>query len=172
MKKNLKAQIRMSETIAVMFIFFVLILFGIIFYYKYSQVAFKEEQEEQLGERAVKITLKAIFLPELVCSRGEAQLEDNCFDMLKLIQVREVFEQHFGEYYSDLFPYAKISVKKIYPPPTLDEIGEWILYEKIKPDWTKKEETRFLLALKDEITGLEAGEDAYSLGVLTVEVYG
>lgn len=160
-----KAQIQMSETIAVMFIFFVLILFGIVFYYKYSQIAYKEKQEEILGARAMEITLKTLFLPELICSRGVAELEDNCFDLIKLRQVNKTFKDNFGDYYFHLFPYTNISVQEIYPGNQT-----WTLYEKEKPAWEAKERTYFVVTLKDEIKGEERlGE--YGLGVLTVEVY-
>ncbi|MFH1682950.1 MAG: hypothetical protein ABIA37_04085, partial [Candidatus Woesearchaeota archaeon] len=143
-----KAQIQMTETIAVLFIFFVLILFGIVFYYKYSQISFKEKQEELLGARAMEITLKTLFLPELVCSQGEAELEDNCFDMMKLRQVNDTFANNFGDYYFYLFPYTKISIQEIYPGNQT-----WNIYEKEKPDWESMERTYFVVTLKDEIKG-------------------
>lgn len=158
-----RAQIRMSETIAVMFIFFVLVVFGIIFYYKYSQIAAKEKQEELLGIRAMDITLKSLFLPELICSRGfEAEVIDNCVDLMKLRHADKVFSDNFEEYYFDLFPYTKIMMKELYPGDR-----EWTLYEKEKPDWTGKEATYFVVALRDESNP----EGEYSFGYLTVEVY-
>ena len=165
-----RAQIRMSETIAVMFIFFVLIVFGIIFYYKYSQIAFKEQQEELLGARAIDTTLKAIYLPELICSRGEAESEDYCFDMMKLRQVNKTFSDHFGEYYFDLFPYTTIKVEQLYPYEEDAEgnnKNKWTLYDKEKPVWERKEATHFVVTLRDESNP----GGVYSFGVLTVEVY-
>ena len=32
-------------------------------------------------------------MPELVCSKGEAEQEDNCFDMMRLRQVQKVFNK-------------------------------------------------------------------------------
>jgi len=168
------AQIRMTETIAVMFIFFVLILFGIIFYSKYSEVAYQEKQEELLGKKAVEITSKTIFLPELICSRGSAEPELYCLDMLKLRQVPKTFKDNFGDYYFDLFPYTIITVEEIYPGNS-----SWILYDKPKMNKLangtmvasqQKEETHFLLTLKDEIKEKEK-KGEYSFGVLTVGVY-
>ena len=78
-----KGQVRMTETIAVLFIFFILVLFGIIFFYKYQTIALKEQQEELLGARAIDTTLKVLFMPELSCTKGEAEPEDNCFDLIK-----------------------------------------------------------------------------------------
>ena len=63
--KNKKAQLHMTETIAVIFIFFILVVFGMIFYAQYQKVAFKEKQEEILSTRAVQTTLRALYLSEL-----------------------------------------------------------------------------------------------------------
>lgn len=167
MRKNLRGQIRMSETIAILFIFFILIMFGIVFYYRYSQVAFKEKQEERLEAKAMEITLKALFLPELGCSRGEAEAEDNCLDLRKLKAAEGVFSRYWTEYYFGLFPYANITVERVYPEPR----EKLFRYEKPKPDWQRKEATYFVVALKDEIEEAGAEGEGYSLGVLTVEAY-
>ena len=178
-------QIRMAETIGVIFIFFVIILFGIIFYYKYSEVAAKEQQEKLLATKAMDVTLKSLFLPELTCTRGEAEPEDNCFDMMKLRAAEIVMPENFEEYYFNLFPNVRITVEQIYPVE-LDVEGNninWLLYDKPKmksvedengnmvliPDWARKEATYFIVALKDEIKPKEKGQ--YSFGVLKVEVY-
>ena len=164
----------MTETIGVMFIFFVLILFGIVFYSKYSETAYQEKQEELMGKKAVEITSKTIFLPELICSRGQAEPELYCLDMLKLKQAQKTFKDNFGEYYFDLFPYSRILVEEIYPGKS-----KWVLYDKPKKvklangtsvNSQQKEATHFLLTLKDEVKGKEK-KGEYSFGVLTVEVY-
>ncbi|MBR9683601.1 hypothetical protein GOV03_03605 [Candidatus Woesearchaeota archaeon] len=176
MKKNRKAQIRMSETIAVLFIFFILVVFSLIFYYKYSEVSFKEEQAELMGLRAMDTTLKTLFLPELICSQGKAEPIDNCFDLMKLRHAAEegVFNKYLSEYYFDLFPYTKITIEQLYP----GEGESWVLYDKEKtkqlddglmvPDWKNKESTYFVVSLRDELNP----DNEYSFGVLTVEVYG
>ncbi len=164
----------MTETIAVLFIFFVLVLFGIIFYARYQQIALKERSEELIASRAMDTSLKSLFLPELICSKGEAEPEDNCFDLMKLRHSQEVFQNHRTEYYFNLFSYAKITVREIYP----DSGREWVLYDKEKtttlenstivPDWTTLEPTYFIISLRDE-SG--SGDPVYTFGYLKVEVY-
>lgn len=161
--RSRRAQIRMSETIAVLFIFFVLVVFGIIFYVKYSQIAAEERQEELLGMKAMDITIKSLFLPELICSRGEAEPYDNCIDLLKLKHACEIFKDHTEDYYFNLFSYSKINITQVYPTP-----GEWILYEKEKPDWENRELSHFVVSLRDET---KDGKGEFSFGVLTIEVY-
>jgi hypothetical protein len=163
--KPTKAQIRMSETIAVLFIFFVLVVFGIIFYYKYSAVSFEHKQEELLGRKAIEVTSKALHLPELICSQGESEPEDDCIDLLKLDSTTQVFEDNFGDYYFDLFPFTTITLNQTYP----SEKG-WVLYDKPKANWTRLENTFFVVAIKDPIKN-KRNEGEYSFGYLTVGVY-
>ncbi len=161
--KMKKGQIRMSETIAVLFIFFVLILFGIIFYYNFQKVSIKEKQEEALAIRAIETTLKTLYLPELICSNGYGnEVEDNCFDLTKMKHAQELIVEK-EDYYFSLFGYSKITVYQLYP----EGADPLVLYEKVKPDWTSKEPTYFVVALRDGLTGLENYKFAY----LEVEVY-
>lgn len=159
-----KGQMQMTETIAILFIFFILLLFGIIFYFRYQQSAFQEKQEELLGVRAMETTLKALFMPELICSRGEAEPEDNCFDTLKLDSAAAVLEDNKDDYYFEIFSYAKITVHQVYP-----EEKEWLLYEKTKPESTRKEPTFFVVTLRDELS--DSTQAQYGFGYVSVEVY-
>lgn len=159
-----KGQIKISETIAVLFIFFVLILFGIIFYYKYQQVAFQEKEEELLGAKAIETTLKTLFLPELICSKGAAEPEDNCFDVLKLDSVNKTFKKYADDYYFDLFSYATISVKEVYPGD-----ASWLLYDKPPLKITGKEPTSFVISLRDDLS--DETKAQYRLGYVEVIAY-
>ena len=157
-----KGQVQISETIAILFIFFVLLLFGIIAYAKFQQSALRERQEELLINKGIQISTKVLFLPELVCTKGEAEAEDNCFDMAKVKWLNQngYFEDNI-DYYFELFSFATISINQIYPE------GEEliILYNKQDPNRINKKETHFVISLKDEMN------DQFGYGFLTVEVY-
>lgn len=155
-----KGQIHLTETVAVLFIFFILIVFGIIFYSKYQQVAIKVKSEELLASRAMDTTLRVLFLPELICSRGEAEPEDNCIDVLKLRHANETMMDHAPDYYFDMLSYATITIIQLYP-----EEKEFILYDKPKPNYKKREPTYFVVSLKDDALG------SYGFGYVRVEVY-
>jgi len=159
-----KGQLQMTETIAILFIFFVLLLFGVVFYFRYQKIAFQEKQEELLAARAMESTLKALFMPELICSRGEAEPEDNCFDVLKLNATQKTMQQYLDEYYFEIFSYATIEVQETYP-----ENQTWILYDKPKPEFTRKEPTFFVVTLRDELAGINQPE--YGFGYVSVTVY-
>ncbi len=174
MEKSRKAQIRMSETIAILFIFFVLVLFGLIFYFKFQQVSLKEKQQELLAARAMDATLRTIFLPEVQCSNAEAEPEDNCLDVLKLRHAGEIIQVHASEYYFQLFSFADITVYQLYPFSV-----NYTLYHREKtrelengtiiPDWERKEPTFFVVSLRDETAG--GHSPSYGYGYVAVEAY-
>tara|TARA_Y100000310_G_C20411001_1_gene681978 strand:+ start:69 stop:575 length:507 start_codon:yes stop_codon:yes gene_type:complete len=165
-KKNRKGQARMTETIAILFIFFVLILFGIIFYYKYSQSAAAEYELELLSKKSIEVTTKMLFLPELQCSKGESEAEGFCFDLMKLRTLSKTIKGHLEDYYFDIFSYSTITINETFPNPE----NSWVVYDFPKPGFKDKELTRFVISLRDESFG-KSGEPAYSFGFVTVEVY-
>ena len=165
-----KAQMKMMETIAVIFIFFVLVLFGIIFFYQYSKVSINERNEQFFAERAMRTTLKVLFMPELICT-DHGRIEQNCFDLQKVEAAKEVIERNTEDYYFNLFSYAEITVHqltkdgaKITDPTELEE-NKYPIYYKPKTPYLNKKPTYFIVALKDERT------DSYDFGYLEVIVY-
>ncbi|MFH0701890.1 MAG: hypothetical protein V2A62_05655 [Candidatus Woesearchaeota archaeon] len=170
-KLHRKGQIHVSETIAVLFIFFVLVAFGMIFYFKYAQYSLKEEQDQLAVARAIRTTSKTLFLPELACTKGESEAEDDCIDMMKLRQVNATFSRHLQEYYYNIFGYAKIKVVKMYPKP--EEL--WIIYDLHRPINNTDEtflpisSTYFIVTLRDE--AVEGEKIHYGYGYIEVGVY-
>lgn len=161
---NRKAQMHITETIAVLFIFFVLVGLGMMFYYKYQQSAFKEEQQKINADKAIENTLRTLYMPELMCSKGEAEFEDNCFDLMKLRSVNETFSNHLTDYYFQMFSYGKIKVVELYPEP-----HEWVIYDKKRTNETSYEATFSVISLKD---ATRTGESIpYAFGYVEAGVY-
>lgn len=158
-----RAQIRMTETVAVIFIFLILVVIGIVFFSKYQEGAAQEKVHEQFVKQAQEITTKLLYSPELTCTRGEAEAESFCFDLMKVQAAQEAFKD---EYYFDIFSFARVTVNQTYP-----EKKGWILYERKKPEYTKITPTYFTLSLKDPGAG-HKGEAAYRYGFVKVEVFG
>ena len=195
MKQNKKGQMQMMETIGVIFIFFVLILFGSIFYFKFQEISFQERQEKLLAQKAMDITLISLFLPELQCSKGISEAEDNCVDLTKVRALQTALSgggsNFINDYYFNIFGFANISVTMVYP-----EEYTWTIYEFEKtsidedgnryPSWDRKEVTHFVVTLRDQLAGfqnnggganpdnynpLQDYEIKYGFGYVTVEVY-
>jgi len=163
LSQSRKGQVQMTETIAVLFIFFILIVFGISLFYQYSKSSFQVQQEELLGKKAIEITLKTLFIPELMCTKGDAEAEDNCFDMMKVRHAVDVFGENNLTYF-DTFSFSKISLSEIYPGNET-----YVLYDFPKNDWENTEKTFFIIAMKDEVKG--EGQPYFGIGRLDIEVY-
>lgn len=161
--KTRKAQIRMTETIAVLFIFFVLLLFGILFYFQYQKGAIKEKQQELLAARAIDTTVTSLFMPELMCTKGSAEAEDNCFDLQKVKAAQTLIEKNKIEYYFSLLGFAKITVTDI------TNQQEYVIYHQEPGEYVAREPTYFVIALKDDT--VNRNKPVYNYGYLTVEVY-
>ena len=164
----------MTETIAVLFIFFVLLLFGMIFYYRYQSTAIQEKKEELLAERAMGTTLRVLFLPELMCTQFTAEPIDNCIDGLKLQQLEPdrgnggeiagVIQSNIEDYYFELFSYATI---------TIYEVGEedpvpHVIYDQPKPDSKNTETTFFVVTIREQFP---FGREEFRYGYIEVKVY-
>ena len=159
-----KGQVHITETIAVLFIFFVLVLFGIIFYFQYQKAALKERQGELLELRAVDTTLLLLSMPELLCSRGDAEIVDNCFDLEKLSSAPKVFNKHVTDYYFNLFSFSTITVQEVYPGN-----ATFVLYDRKPLNYSNIEPTVFVVTLRNQ-SALE-GRELYEFGYVRVEVY-
>lgn len=149
----------MTEAIAVIFIFFVLVLFGLIFYAQIQRSTLAEKEAAFAGERAISASLHALFLPELRCSKGENIPVKDCVDLYKLeITQRTMADER--DYYFDLFRFAKVSVKEIYPGEQ-----EWVLYDMPKEGATRTARTPVPVSLFEPV------QRTFHYGVLTIEVY-
>ena len=135
-----KGQVRITETISVLLIFFMIIVFAMIFYGNYQKTVLEENEQEAFAEKAIRITTKLLSLPELACTKGDSDYESFCFDMLKLRHANKLFKENLADYYYDLFSYSRVTVYQTYPfidhdnPSNqldVSDNGPWVLYEKM-----------------------------------------
>jgi len=108
-----KAQIQIYETIAVLFIFFLLVAIGFIFYARIFKSNVDIETYESSQKRSIAIAQRVMFLPELQCSEDNI-IKDNCIDLLKLEAAQKVMKQN-EIYYYDLLEYSTVNASQIYP---------------------------------------------------------
>lgn len=120
-----KAQIRMFESIATMFVFFILLVFGFTFYSRMQEAKFYEKLDELNQLRIVELAERIKNLPELGCS-SSAILQQDCFDIIKLEKIKDLIADN-TEYYYDLILHGNVSVIEIYP-----ESKTYSIYERQK----------------------------------------
>ncbi|MBI2541141.1 hypothetical protein HYV80_00325 [Candidatus Woesearchaeota archaeon] len=153
-----KAQIQMGETIAVLFVFFILVTVGFIFYVKVIKGNIELESEELSQLKSVAIAQRAMFLPELQCSEDNIAI-DNCIDILKLDSAQALMREN-EVYYYDLLEFSDISISQIYPSE-----AKWNVYSRKTDEFKSKFVTNAPISLYDPITR------KHGFGVLTIETF-
>jgi len=148
----------MGETIAILFIFFLLLVFGMMFYIKVLGISLASQKEESIQIRAVDIAERASFLSELQCSE-ENIISEDCIDILKLDAANQIMQDNNEDYY-DMLGFSDITVKEIYPSS-----NSWGLYNRVPASWKDKIPTHIPILLYN------ATEQKYAFGILTVAVY-
>jgi len=157
--KMKKSQIQMGESVAILFIFFILLIFGFVFYMNVMRGSATIEREENIQLKAIGIAQKVSFLPELQCSEENVRRED-CIDLYKLEAASKLLEEN-NIYYYDIFEFSKIWVKEIFP----ESKKIWPLYNNTLIDHKNKLSTFIPVSLFD------ATLKKYDFGILVVEVY-
>ena len=154
----------MFETIAVLVVFFFLIVFGLAFYGMMSAKSFEREGERLLQLEAVNLAQKVSFLSELDCSQTAIQKE-NCFDKYKIEAFSSLLNSSLDaqEYYFYTFGFSSIKLRQIFP-----ESKDYVIYDRPKQRWTSQLMTPIPIVIYDEPAG-RLGK--YSFGVLEVITY-
>ena len=104
----------MMETIAVLAVFFILI---ILFYTFYSNTAvdIDEEKDRTRQFEAVKVMQQVYSLVEVQCSE-RGVVKDGCIDLLKANAASEIMQNAENkEFYFDKLGFSRITIKQIYP---------------------------------------------------------
>ena len=151
-----KAQIQIGETIAVLFVFFILIIIGFIFYVNVIKGNIEQEKDELSQLRSVAIAQRVMFLPEVQCSQDNIII-DNCIDVMKLEAAHGIMKQN-ELYYYDLLEFSNITISQVYP----NEV-KWNLYSRKTSDFKSKFVTNVPISLFNPATR------KYSFGVMTIE---
>ena len=153
-----KAQIQMMETLAVLLVFFVLIIIGIVFYSKVLGGNLETQKEESIQLSAIKVAQRASTLPELQCSEDNI-VSDNCIDIFKLEAASGIIKQN-ELYYYDRLLFSNVKVNQIYPISR-----EWVLYERPLEEFSNKIVTKIPISLFDPVSNKN------SFGIMNVELF-
>jgi hypothetical protein len=166
-----KAQIMSMETIAVLLVFFIILMFVFIFYFSYRSGALEEKQQELYSQQAAEIAMQVANLPELECSGAGIELGVDCFDRLKIEALEELMRDSIelrAGVYQEKFGNTKIQIKEIYNSGQLYDVV-YTLYDR-EPE-NKKDEFVFqtLISINDPTVDVPIG--VRSIGILETTYY-
>ncbi len=167
--KNRKAQMKMMENVAVMIIFFMLLMLGFIFYGKIGGASVKQDIEKYTQQQAVKLAKVVAALPEVRCSEENVPVQD-CFDLLRVEAASSRIKDSANErYYFEILGYSRVAIEEKYPGNGSIEVYD------IQPNLTNAaniEEITFnYIPIYIPITLFNATVNQYSFGVLEVGIY-
>ena len=151
-----KSQIQIGETVAVLFVFFLLIIIGFVFYVNVIKSNIELEKEELSQLRSVGVAQRIMFLPEIQCSEDNIII-DNCVDILKLDFAQNIMREN-EVYYYDLLEFSYVKISQIYPAE-----ANWSIYSRKTEDFKNKFSTNVPISLYDPTTR------KHGFGVLTIE---
>jgi len=109
-----RAQIQINETIIVLFIFFMLVIFGIVFFARIQKVNIQAEQKSLQNLDLIKVSQIISSLPELSCSIGNVQTDD-CYDIMKLEAFMEILKEDKLYFSGTLLYNTNITLKQYDP---------------------------------------------------------
>lgn len=169
-----KAQIQLGESIFVVMIIIVLLVFGIVFYSQVEKDDLNTELQSFTDLDTITITQYATSLTELQCSLQEVQYP-NCFDITKINAftslIRSTGEETAKEFYFSQLGNAKVTITQIYPTSLIlvpNEEYTWLIYEN-KPETdlanVKQAQVNIPINLYDPI------RDTSAFGILTIIQY-
>jgi len=147
----------MGETIAVLIIFFFLLVMGVVFYVNVQKNKIYTNQEEFFAQDSIKISQLVSYLPELQCS-SENIIKDNCYDLLKVTSASSTIQSN-PMYYYPFFKYSLITIEELYPGNS-----SWVLYN-FSNNQTAIIPTQMPISLYDPTS------KSYSFGVLYIGYY-
>jgi len=151
-----KSQIQMFETIVVLFIFFILIGIGMIFYARIHKSNTEIARYGLSESKSVIIAQRAMFMPELQCSEDNS-IRENCIDLTKLEASMGVISSNELFYY-DIFEQGEVNITSIYP-----DFQRWTIYSRKTEKPSSSLITNVPISLYDPITR------SYRFGILTIE---
>ncbi|GEM_PF-1252526 len=139
------AQIKMMESIAVLGVFFVLLVMGLVFYGKYQAVSVKQAGSESFDKDAIRIVEMISYLPEMQCST-DAVTEFNCYDRYKIDGLAQTIQgtkidnsdgiisyietdtsKVVKQYYFSTFGFSSIKIIEVFPQDT--SLNPTVIYD-------------------------------------------
>lgn len=176
---NKRGQLQIGETILVIFIFIILIVLGIVFYYRVESSSIAEDFEKFQVEKLSVDFITLGDLPELSCSRGG--IKENCVDTAKLIAFMGLASDNgrLREHYLERFGHKNITIYQVYPSKNniecnmgqISDCGVWNIYIKKPIKITSKTIFDTPVSLYYPCKDSGCSDDSYGIGIMVVEAY-
>ena len=113
--RNRKSQVQMGENVIILFIFFVLLVFGIIYFMRVQETKSSQQIGANIQGRGIEIARQIAFLPELQCSKTAVE-QYACYDKYSLQALQTLTNDgSTGEYYFPVFGYSTVSMQTLFP---------------------------------------------------------
>ena len=165
-----KAQLQIQETILVLFIFIVLLILGMIFFYRYNAQGLKNDIFELDLMKFDALISTFQQNPEIRCSfLGE---DASCVDSTKLLAFKELIKDEKG-YYRSKIGFKNITFYKLYPERNsnicelnnFNDCGVWNVYLEKPKNYGKR------LIRTTPVSLYFPDKDEYGIGEMVIEWY-
>ena len=167
--KSKKGQMQMQETILVVFIFLILMIFGFVLFFKFTEQGILQEylNNEKIRFEAMITTFP--LLPELRCSF--LSQEASCVDSYKLLGFKYMAKDN--NFYRDKLGTMNITIYSLYPErnskicelATINDCGAWDLYSNIPKKYRSK------YVVRSPISLYYPDKDSFGVGEIVIEWY-
>src|SRR3989338_7140270 len=124
-----KSQLQMGEIVAVLVVFFIIVLIGFVVYFSVLRGEIEQRTEEVRDVGSIGVVQAVLSMPELQCGDNNV-VKEKCVDLLKLNASAECASGCFSIIkgnaagYFDILGFSEIKIKQVYPTAS-----EWIIYD-------------------------------------------
>jgi hypothetical protein len=169
---NKKAQLQIQETILVVFIFVVLILFGLVFFHRVQSASIINDFNKFELDKLKLNFITLSDLSEFSCSNFG--VKESCVDTSKLVVFNTLMkDKTMNNYYFERFGYMNITIYNVYPEKNsakcsasnLFDCGVWEVYSRKPIKVTSK------IVIDSPVSLYNPEKDTYTIGILVVEAY-
>ncbi len=154
-------QVKMFETIAVLIVFFFLLVASAAVYFSVQKWLVTQKVQEVTAEKNIQLTQNILSLPELDCSFAAVQKE-NCFDLYKVhaFSILLLQERYMIDYFP-VFGYSEVTLTNVYPNRQTLQVYS-----------NKPTNVRTVLLSHYPVLLYNATVNTYSFAVIEVKSYG
>jgi hypothetical protein len=108
-----RSQIKLTENIAIIFVFSLLLMAGLVFYVRIKEGMMKDKQKAADDLESIESAQRIAYLAEIRCTRDNVEVP-NCIDAIKATVVANQ-SNHSPESYLLTFGRTKVILKGVYP---------------------------------------------------------